>query len=61
MSFTVNVNGKPRQTDLPGEMPLLRVLRDEFGLLGTKYGCGVGVCGACSVHVDGASELHSAV
>ena len=55
MSFTINVNGKARQADLPGTMPLLWVLRDELGLLGTKYGCGAGVCGACTVHVDGAA------
>jgi isoquinoline 1-oxidoreductase subunit alpha len=56
MSFSITINGKTRQTDLPGEMPLLWVLRDEFGLLGTKYGCGAGLCGACTVHVDGAAQ-----
>lgn len=55
MSFTITINGKARQTDLPGEMPLLWVLRDEFELLGTKFGCGEGLCGACTVHVDGAA------
>ncbi|MFT4025821.1 MAG: (2Fe-2S)-binding protein [Novosphingobium sp.] len=55
MSISVNINGKDRQTDLPGEMPLLWVLRDEFGLLGAKFGCGVAACGACTVHVDGAA------
>jgi isoquinoline 1-oxidoreductase alpha subunit len=55
VSFTVNVNGKDRIADLPGEMPLLWVLRDEFGILGPKFGCGVAACGACTVHVDGAA------
>ncbi len=55
MSTTINVNGKDRQTDLPGEMPLLWVLRDEFNLVGAKFGCGIAACGACTVHVDGAA------
>lgn len=55
MSFSINVNGKDRAVDLPGEMPLLWVLRDELGLTGAKFGCGVAACGACTVHVDGAA------
>ena len=50
----LNVNGKLHEVDVEPEMPLLWVLRDHMGLLGAKYGCGVGVCGACTVHVDGA-------
>jgi isoquinoline 1-oxidoreductase subunit alpha len=53
MAFTLTVNGAVRQVDLPGETPLLWVLRDGLGLTGTKYGCGVASCGACTVHVDG--------
>lgn len=53
MAYVVNVNGVERRADLPGDMPLLWVLRDEFGLLGTKYGCGIAQCGACTVHLDG--------
>jgi isoquinoline 1-oxidoreductase alpha subunit len=50
----LNVNGKLHQVDVEPDMPLLWVLRDHLGLLGTKYGCGIAVCGACTVHVDGA-------
>lgn len=49
----LNVNGKLRRADVEPEMPLLWVLRDHLGLLGAKYGCGVSLCGACTVHVDG--------
>ncbi len=47
------VNGTLREVDVPGEMPLLWVLRDEIGLKGTKFGCGIAQCGACTVHVGG--------
>ena len=51
--LTLNVNGRARSIDVEPEMPLLWVLRDELNLLGAKFGCGVGLCGACTVHVDG--------
>ena len=51
MSFTLNVNGKPATVDVPADMPLLWVLRDILDLRGTKFGCGLGQCGACTVHL----------
>ncbi|PWT74145.1 MAG: (2Fe-2S)-binding protein [Proteobacteria bacterium] len=53
MAITLEVNGKEVALDVEPEMPLLWVLRDELGLTGTKYGCGIAQCGACTVHIDG--------
>lgn len=53
MAFTLTVNGTSHEVDLPGDVPLLWVLRDQLNLTGTKYGCGVAACGACTVHVGG--------
>jgi isoquinoline 1-oxidoreductase alpha subunit len=53
MAFKVTINGETRILDVPGEMPLLWALRNELGMVGTKFGCGKGFCGACTVHVDG--------
>ena len=49
----LKVNGKTHQLDVEPEMPLLWVLRDELGITGPKYGCGISMCGACTVHIDG--------
>ena len=51
--ISFNLNGKPQEVEVPGDTPLLWVLRDTIGLTGTKFGCGIAVCGACTVHIDG--------
>ncbi len=53
MTTTITVNGTSHAVDLPGEVPVLWVLRDTLGLTGTKYGCGVAACGACTIQIDG--------
>ncbi|WP_337042474.1 (2Fe-2S)-binding protein [Emticicia sp. 17c] len=51
--FNLKINGREHKTDVSPDTPLLWVLRDHLGLLGTKYGCGMAMCGACTVHVNG--------
>ena len=53
MPFTIKVNGTPHSVDVDGDTPLLWVLRDLLGMTGTKFGCGMALCGACTVHIDG--------
>ena len=54
ISFTLN--GSALEVDVPDGMPLLWVLRDTLGLTGTKYGCGIALCGACTIHIDGVAR-----
>jgi isoquinoline 1-oxidoreductase alpha subunit len=53
--YTINVNGKPQKVDVAADTPLLWVLRDNLRLVGTKFGCGIGSCGACTIHLNGAA------
>ena len=53
MAFTLTINGERKSVEAPADMPLLWVLRDMLGLTGTKFGCGIAQCGACTVHLDG--------
>jgi isoquinoline 1-oxidoreductase alpha subunit len=61
MPYTLNVNGRSTTVDVPGDMPLLWVLRDVMNMKGTKYGCGVSQCGACTVHLDGTATRSCSV
>ena len=53
MPYTIKVNGQERTVDVVEDTPLLWVIREELGLTGTKFGCGIAMCGACTVHLDG--------
>src|SRR5256884_10002618 len=55
MAFTIKVNGVDRTVDVDGDTPLLWILRDVLKMTGTKFGCGMALCGACTVHIDGAA------
>jgi len=56
MAITLKVNGKTHDVDVDGDTPLLWVLRDVLGMTGTKFGCGMALCGACTVHIDGVAS-----
>jgi isoquinoline 1-oxidoreductase subunit alpha len=53
VAYSIRINGETRSVDVDGDTPMLWVLRDICGLTGTKYGCGIAMCGACTIHVDG--------
>jgi isoquinoline 1-oxidoreductase alpha subunit len=55
VAFKIKINGADRSVDVDGDTPLLWVLRDVLGMTGTKFGCGMALCGACTVHIDGAA------
>jgi isoquinoline 1-oxidoreductase alpha subunit len=55
LAFNININGSRHSVDVDGDTPLLWVLRDVLGMTGTKFGCGIAQCGACTVHIDGAA------
>ena len=61
MAFRVKINGETREIDAPQDMPLLWALRQELGMVGTKFGCGIGMCGACTVHLDGVATRSCAL
>lgn len=59
--FNITINGKKQQVDVAPETPMLWVLRDHANLVGTKYGCGIGQCGACTIHLDGVATRSCSV
>ena len=61
MTYQVEINGETRELDVPGEMPLLWALRNELHMVGTKFGCGMALCGACTVHIDGVAARSCSV
>ena len=61
MAYQVEINGEARDLDVPGDMPLLWALRNELGMVGTKFGCGMALCGACTVHIDGVAARSCSV
>ena len=54
--YSLNINGQSRSVDVASDTPLLWILRDTIGLVGTKFGCGIGQCGACTIHLDGVAS-----
>jgi isoquinoline 1-oxidoreductase alpha subunit len=61
MAIQFHLNGKPQTVEVNPDMPLLWVLRDTMGLIGTKFGCGMALCGACTVHIDGEATRSNAI